>query len=158
VIVIWLYKTDSGAVLLVVVRCPMNVHFKHTFSQKPCKHSWASASRKLTAASAFRHPLFQSGTGPKKCRTASAWSGTGSVPASLVLSFRYRTDRIPDSLAFQHLYIRTRTWTPTRTRTRTRTLTRTHGHGQGHRKAAWTLTWKWACTMDTDKQHGCRND
>ncbi len=54
-------------------------------------------------ASAFRHPLFQSGTGPKKCRTASAWFGTRSVPASLVLSFRYRTDRMPDS-PHSHIY------------------------------------------------------
>jgi hypothetical protein len=32
-------------------------------------HRWASAPRKLTPASALRHPSFQSGTGPKKCRT-----------------------------------------------------------------------------------------
>jgi hypothetical protein len=32
--------------------------------------SWASASRKLTPASVFRHPWFQSGTGIK-CQTAS---------------------------------------------------------------------------------------
>jgi hypothetical protein len=34
-------------------------------------------------ASAFRHPSFQSDTGPKKCQTASFYSSTGPVPASL---------------------------------------------------------------------------
>jgi hypothetical protein len=47
-------------------------------------HRWASASVKLTPASAFRHPSSQSGTAVKKCRTASFYSGTGSVSASLV--------------------------------------------------------------------------
>ncbi len=107
-------------------------------------HSWTSASRKLTTASAFRHPLFQSSTGPKKCRTASAWFGTGSVPASLFLSFRYRTDRMPDSPTFPHLYIRTRT--------RTWTRTRTHWHRQGHGKVTWTLTW--TCSMEMGVHHG----
>jgi hypothetical protein len=50
----------------------------------PCCHRWASASRKLTPASAFRHLSSQSGTGPNKCRTASLYSGTGTAPASLV--------------------------------------------------------------------------
>jgi hypothetical protein len=35
-------------------------------------------------ASAFRHLSSQSGTAVKKCRTASFYSGTGSVPASIV--------------------------------------------------------------------------
>jgi hypothetical protein len=56
-------------------------------------HSWASASRKLTPASAFRHPSSQSGTGSKKCRTASFCSGTGHVPTSLVVS-----SPVPDRL------------------------------------------------------------
>jgi hypothetical protein len=47
-------------------------------------HRWASASRKLTPASAFRHLSSQSGTGPKTSRTASLYSGTGTAPASLV--------------------------------------------------------------------------
>jgi hypothetical protein len=47
-------------------------------------HRWASASRKLTPASAFRHPSSQSDTGPKKCRTASLYSGTGQVFSSPV--------------------------------------------------------------------------
>jgi hypothetical protein len=33
-------------------------------------HSWASALRKITLASAFRHSSSQSCTGKKKCRTA----------------------------------------------------------------------------------------
>jgi hypothetical protein len=33
------------------------------------RHSWASASRKLTPASAFWHPEFSSGTGLKICWT-----------------------------------------------------------------------------------------
>jgi hypothetical protein len=47
-------------------------------------HSWASASIKLTPASAFRHLSSQSGTALKKCRNASFYSGNGSVPALLV--------------------------------------------------------------------------
>ncbi len=88
-------------------------------------HSWASASRKLTAASAFRHPLFQSSTGPKKCRTASAWSSTGSVLALFVLSFQYRTDRVPDSPAFIHTHTNTYTNTDKDTEKRL-------GHWHGH--------------------------
>ncbi len=108
-------------------------------------HSWASASRKLTPASALRHQYFQSGNSPKKCRTALAWSGTGPLPASLVFSFRYRTDRMSDSLACWHLY--------TRTRTRTHTYDVQHEHGQEHGHEAWT----WTCTMDMDMHHGYRD-
>jgi hypothetical protein len=56
-------------------------------------HRWASASRKLTPALAFRHPSSKSGTGPLKCRTASLYSGTGQVPASLFFS-----SPVPDHL------------------------------------------------------------
>jgi hypothetical protein len=114
-------------------------------------HSWASASRKLTltAASAFRHPLFQSGTGLKKCRTASAWSGTGSVPASLVFIIP-----VPDWSdtgqsgipAFIHTHTNTdtdththtHTYTNTHTNTRTRTRTRKSGSILG-----WWLESEW---------------
>jgi hypothetical protein len=50
----------------------------------PCNHSWASASVKLTPALAFRHLSSQSGIAVKKCQTETFYSGTGSVPASLV--------------------------------------------------------------------------
>jgi hypothetical protein len=118
-------------------------------------HSWASASRKLTPASAFWHQYFQSGTGPKRCRTALAWSGNGPVPASLVFSFRYRTDQMPDSPAFRHY-----------THEHEHPLTHAHtpmmcGMNMDrnvdvqHAHKAWT----WTCTMDIemDKHHGCRN-
>jgi hypothetical protein len=66
---------------------------------------------------------------------------TGPVLVSLVFSFRYRTDWMPDSPAFRHLY--------------TRTCTLTHTHMHGHAQAAWTCT----CVMDMEmnKHHGCRN-
>jgi hypothetical protein len=64
-------SADNIALSAVVVKCSND-------------HSWASASEKLTPASAFRHLSSQSGTALKKCRTASFYSGTGSVPASLV--------------------------------------------------------------------------
>jgi hypothetical protein len=140
-------------------------------------HSWASALRKLTPASTFRHQSFQSSTGPKKCRIALAWSGTGHFPASLVFSFWYQTDQMPDSPAFWHLYTltstrtRTRTWTRTQTRTqkgtRTRTCTRTSTQTYDEQERTWTGTrtcrmdmkhghghasWTWRCTSTTDKK------
>jgi hypothetical protein len=109
-------------------------------------HSWASASRKLTPASAFRHQIFQSGTGLKKwCRTESAWSDTGSVPAPFVFVIPV-PDWLdaPDSPAFRHLYTRTQTRTCTGTRTRTQTPPRT-----------WTRTD--GLDIDMDMQHGNRH-
>jgi hypothetical protein len=125
-------------------------------------HSWASASRKLTLASAFRHQYFQSGTGPKKCQTALAWSGTAPVLASLVFSFQYWTDRMPGSLAFQHSSIYTHEHAHKHVLAHAHTpmmcsmnMDRNMDmkYGQGH--APWT----WTCTMDIemDKHHGCRN-
>ncbi len=117
------------------------------------KHSWVSASKKLTPASAskkltpasgFRYQWFQSGTEPEKCRTALAWSGTGPVPASLVFSFQYRTDQMLGSLAFRHLY--------TRTLTQTLMHTHTHTHTYDEQDRTWTGTW--TCSMDMDMHHG----
>jgi hypothetical protein len=48
------------------------------------EHRWASASKKLTPASVFRHPLSQSGTGPEKSQTAQINSGTRLFPVSLI--------------------------------------------------------------------------
>jgi hypothetical protein len=39
----------------------------------------------MPPASAFRHPISQSGTGAFRYRTGSPYSGTGLVPASLFL-------------------------------------------------------------------------
>jgi hypothetical protein len=72
-------------------------------------HSWASASKKLTPASAFRHPQFQFGTGPKM----EDCSQLSTVPIrfrhrKFFFSLRYRTDRMPDGIpAFvsTHIYI-----------------------------------------------------
>jgi hypothetical protein len=50
----------------------------HLYNQ----HSWTSASRSMPPASAFRHPVFQSGTGAFRYRTGSPYSGTELVPAS----------------------------------------------------------------------------
>jgi hypothetical protein len=53
-----------------------------------------------------------------------------------------------------NMHTNTHTNTPMNTHTRIRTQTDTDkrlGHSHGH------AAWKWACTMDTDKQHGCRN-
>jgi hypothetical protein len=141
-------------------------------------HSWASASRILTPASAFRHTQFHSGIGPKKkCRTASAGSSTAPVPASLVFSFRYRTDRMLDSPAFWHLY----TWKQTRTPPRTPPRTHTHTHTRMYvctyvyntntymymclKMCGMTMdrnidvhhekkTWTWTYTMDLDIHQG----
>jgi hypothetical protein len=111
----------------------MQGNFNENFNKSKTywRHSWALASRKLTPAS-----ITQSGTGPKKCRTALACSGTGPVPASLLFLFRNRTDLMPDSPAFQHLNTRTRKRTHTRTRTHTYDVQ--HEHGQKHGRSAWT--------------------
>jgi hypothetical protein len=50
-----------------------------------CSHQrWASASRKLTLVSAFRHQSSQSITGPKNAELKRFYSGTGLVATSLV--------------------------------------------------------------------------
>jgi hypothetical protein len=61
-------------------------------------------------ASALWHPLFQSGTRPKKCRTALAWSGTGLVPASLQSfhsfpSYTVVLNWLNKERTFQHLFL-----------------------------------------------------
>ncbi len=48
----------------------------------PFQYSWASASRSMPLASAFRHPVSQSNTGAFQYRTGFPYSGTGLVPAS----------------------------------------------------------------------------
>jgi hypothetical protein len=58
--------------------------YENFILDRPYYHSWASASVKLTPALAFWHLSSQSGTAVKKCRTASFYSCTGSVPVSLV--------------------------------------------------------------------------
>jgi hypothetical protein len=98
-------------------------------------HSWASA---------FRHQYFQSGTRPKKCRTALAWSGTGPVLASLVFSFRNRIDRMPDSPALIHK----NTHTNTNMHSHTPTYDVRHEHGQEHRQEHERSAWTWTSTMD----------
>ncbi len=45
-------------------------------------HSWASASRLMPPASAFRHSVSQSDTGAFRYRTGSPYSGTRLDPAS----------------------------------------------------------------------------
>jgi hypothetical protein len=47
--------------------------------------SWASASRSMPPALAFRHPVSQSNTGAFRFQTESPYSGTGLVPASAFL-------------------------------------------------------------------------
>jgi hypothetical protein len=49
------------------------------------KHSWASESRPMPPASAFRHPVSQYGTGAFRYRTGSSYPDTGQVPASAFL-------------------------------------------------------------------------
>ncbi len=51
-----------------------------------CMHSWASASRPMPPASAFRHPIFQYGTGAFRYWTESSYSGTGLFSTSTFLS------------------------------------------------------------------------
>jgi hypothetical protein len=70
--------------LLELSFCSSGVHVSVCASLLPSVHRWASASKKLTPASAFRHPSSQSGTGPKKCRTAQLNFGTGLFPVSLI--------------------------------------------------------------------------
>ncbi len=126
-------------------------------------HSWASALRKLMSASAFRHQFFQSGTGPKKCWTELTWSSTGPFMASLVFSFRYRTDQMPDSPAFILM----------NTHMNTHTNTHTNMHSHMHTDLWWTgenmdrnmdvqhghEAWTWTCIMNMEmyKHHRCRN-
>ncbi len=43
-------------------------------------HSWASVSRSMPPASAFRLPVSKSGTGAFRDRTGSPYSGTGLGP------------------------------------------------------------------------------
>jgi hypothetical protein len=121
-------------------------------------------------ASAFRHPLFQSGTGPKmpdcvglvRYRVGPGvvsfyHSGTGLIG--------YRTIRHSGIFSHAHTQehahehpLRTRTQTPPRTRTRTpprtctlpRTPPRTHTHTQ-------TLTRTSGLDIDMDMQHGNRH-
>jgi hypothetical protein len=78
----YISASDKGLTLYFCFAQVATLYFRHSFYS--IDHRWASASIKLTPASAFRHLSSQSGTAVKKCRTASFYSGTGSVPASLV--------------------------------------------------------------------------
>jgi hypothetical protein len=50
-----------------------------------CVDRWASESKKITPASAFRHlSSYSVRNQTKKCRTVSLYFGTGQVPASLI--------------------------------------------------------------------------
>jgi hypothetical protein len=118
-------------------------------------HSWASASRKLTPASAFRHQYIQSGTGPKKCRTALAWSGTRLVPASFFFFIL-----VPDCSDAGQSGI------PAFIHSNTNTHRNMHSHTHAHLWcAAWTWTETWTFSMATKhghghwdgQHHGCRN-
>ncbi len=50
------------------VQAPSHLFVSHSCHPNifKTKHGWASVSRKLMLASAFQHPSFQSGSGPKK--------------------------------------------------------------------------------------------
>ncbi len=58
---------------------PFRISYWPTFG---IHHSWASASRSMPPASAFRHPVSQSGTGAFRYWTGFPFSGTGLILAS----------------------------------------------------------------------------
>jgi hypothetical protein len=120
-------------------------------------HSWASASRKLTPASAFRH---------------------SGIPASRIL-VRYRTKKLPDCVSL----VRYRTCSGIVSSVHSNTgligcwtvqhsgiYTHAHKHLLAHAHTPmmcgmnmdvqrWHEAWIWTCTMDMEmeKHHGCRN-
>jgi hypothetical protein len=61
-------------------------------------HNWASASRLMPPASALRHPTSQSGTGTFWHRTRPDISKPDWLRHRLSFSYRYRNDRMPDSI------------------------------------------------------------
>jgi hypothetical protein len=99
-------------------------------------HSWASASRKLTPALAFRHQYFQSGNAPKK------------MPDCLGL-VRYRTS--PGIVSF---FIPVPDWSDARQSCMPAFIhTNMNSHTHTHLWcAAWTWTGTWTFSMDI--QHG----
>jgi hypothetical protein len=120
-------------------------------------HSWASASRKLTPASAFRHPLFQSGTRPKKLdciclvryrigpgAVSFYHSSTGLIVCRTVQHSGIYTHA--HKHAHKHAYAHEHAHKHTNEHPHTHTRTRTRGldidmdmqHGNGH--APWTQT------------------
>ncbi len=123
----------------------------------------ASASRKLTPASAFRHPGFQSGTGLKNAGLHQLSPIPDLSRHRQFCSFRCRTDRMPDSPAFQHFYIQyictCSTYMHTDMQhehkhaawTQPWTIDMDIHHGKGH--AAQTLTWTCSMDIDMDMQH-----
>jgi hypothetical protein len=93
----------STNIIYILQKCSFTNYYTYDPYVHSRLHSWASASRLMSpAASALRHPVSQSGT---------EHSGTGLGPLIPVpdwlrhrnfCSFLYRTDRMPDSPAFQH--------------------------------------------------------
>jgi hypothetical protein len=65
-------------------------------------HSWESALRNLTPASAFRHPKIQSGTGPKNTGLRRISPVPYQFRHCKFFPFRFQSHRIPESPAFRH--------------------------------------------------------
>ncbi len=70
--------------LLYITHCSINRtgRKKFLYWTDAKSHSWVSASRSMPPASAFRHPVSQSGTRAFRYRTGSPSSGIGLVPVS----------------------------------------------------------------------------
>jgi hypothetical protein len=73
-------------------------------------HRWASASSKLTPASAFRHLKSQFGTGQKNAGLRCFNPVPDQFRHRYFVSFRYRTDKMPDSPVpvFRHSEVKSR--------------------------------------------------